>query len=71
MEEKECKHDEYCPLYLSFLGENNEDIKYCKNSNNQYCIKYRLINDDDEWKKLPKDEKLKIIQKINLINFIK
>lgn len=24
---KECKHDEYCPLYLSYLGENNEEIR--------------------------------------------
>lgn len=67
---EECKHDEYCPLYLSYLGENIDDTKYCKNSNNQYCTKYRLLN-EDEWKKLPKEEKLNIIQKMNLFNFIK
>jgi hypothetical protein len=32
---EECKHDEYCPLYLSYLGENLDELKYCKNSNNQ------------------------------------
>lgn len=41
---EECKHDEYCPLYLSYLGENIDDLKYCRNSNNQYCTKYRLLN---------------------------
>lgn len=24
---EECKHDEYCPLYLSYLGENLDEIK--------------------------------------------
>ena len=32
---------------------------------------YRLINEDDEWKKLSIDEKIEIIKKINLIHFIK
>ena len=67
---KDCKHDEYCPIYLSYLGEKSEHIKYCKNSNNYYCTKYRLLN-DDEWKCLPKDEKMNIIKKINLFKFIK
>lgn len=67
---KECKLDEYCPIYLSYLGNDETNIKYCKNSNNQYCTKYRLLN-EDEWKNLSKKEKLNIIQKINLFNFIK
>lgn len=70
--EKECKNDEYCPIYLSHAdkyGEKSEHVKYCKNSNKQYCTKYRLI-EETEWKKLDKDQKLKVIKDMNLIEFI-
>jgi hypothetical protein len=69
---KECKNDEYCPIYLSYAykyGDKSENVKYCKNSNKQYCTKYRLIK-DDEWKKLDKDDKIRIIKKISLVEFI-
>lgn len=71
-ERKECKHDEYCPIYLSYLNkykDGSEEVKYCKNSNKQYCTKYRLI-DQTEWKKLNIEEKLEIIREMNLIEFI-
>lgn len=69
---KECKHDEYCPIYLSYVnkyGENSKEVKHCKNSNKQYCTKYRLI-DETEWKKTGYDEKIKIVKDMKLIEFI-
>lgn len=73
IEEKECKHDEYCPIYLSYLGEyndkNDKHIKTCKNSNKQYCNKYRLI-DQTKWKTLTKDEKMEILKEMQLFNFV-
>jgi hypothetical protein len=66
---KECKHDEYCPLYLAHVDNNDSEPKACRN-NTQYCIKYRLI-DDTEWKKLSRVEKMKIIRDMELFNFIK
>jgi hypothetical protein len=71
-EKKDCKHDEYCPIYLSYLDKYNltlSKLKYCKNSNKQYCTKYRLI-DQTEWKKMSKDEKINIIRKMHLIEFV-
>lgn len=70
--EKMCEHDEYCPIYLSYAlkyGDESPEVKICKNSNKQYCIKYRLI-EESEWKKISKEEKLKVITKMNLIDFI-
>lgn len=70
--EKECKHDEYCPIYLAYVdnyGKNSKEVKHCKNSNQQYCTKYRLI-DEKEWKNLGYDAKLKIIKDMKLIEFI-
>jgi hypothetical protein len=71
--EIDCDHNEYCPIYLSYLGEygnNSEKIKYCKNSNVHFCKKYNLIN-DTLWNKMNKEEKLKLLKDMNLINFIK
>jgi hypothetical protein len=71
-DEKDCKHDEYCPIYLSYLDKYNSTsskLKYCKNSNKQYCTKYRLL-DQTEWKKLNEEEKLNIIKEMHLIEFI-
>lgn len=71
-DDKECKNDEYCPLYLSYLDKynaNSKKIKYCKNPNTQFCKKYNLIN-NSEWSKLNKDEKIKIIRDMDLIDFI-
>ena len=69
---KECKQDEYCPIYLSYLGkyeDYSEEIKLCKNPNKQYCKKYRLI-DQTEWKKLETEEKIKIVKDMCLIEFV-
>jgi hypothetical protein len=69
---KECKHDEVCPIYLAYLDKYKDDskeIKYCKNSNKQFCTKYNLIN-QTTWKTLSKDEKIKLIKDMNLIDFI-
>jgi len=70
---KECLHDEYCPIYLAFLGkysENNpEKLKYCKNSEGQYCTKYRLVAGKD-WKKMKIEKRLQFIKDLQLIEFI-
>ena len=69
---KICKTDEYCPIYLSYLDkykENSKEIKYCKNPDKQYCSKYRLI-DQTEWKNMSKEEKITLVKKISLIDFI-
>jgi hypothetical protein len=69
---KECKHDEVCPIYLAYLdkyNDNSKEIKYCKNPNKQYCTKYNLIN-QSTWKTLSKEEKIKLIRDMDLINFI-
>ena len=71
-QEEYCDQDEYCPIYLSYLGkygENSKEIKYCKNPNKHYCEKYRLV-DQTEWKKMNTDEKMKLVKDINLIEFI-
>jgi hypothetical protein len=71
--EKECKHDEYCPIYLSYLGEykneNDKHLKTCKNPNKQYCTKYRLV-DQTKWKTLTKEEKMEILKEMQLFNFV-
>jgi len=70
---KNCEHDEYCPIYLSYLSKYKDNkhkkLKYCKNSNVQYCKKYKLLNEDN-WKKLDTKERLKIIKETELINFL-
>jgi len=69
---KECKNDEYCPIYLSYLGkygDNSKEIKFCKNPDTQYCTKYKLIN-QSKWQKMTKEEKLKLLKNIDLLNFI-
>jgi hypothetical protein len=71
-EEKNCELNEYCPIYLSYLdkyGVNSKEIKKCKNSNKIYCTKYNLINQTN-WNKMTKEEKLKVIRDMNLIEFI-
>ena len=68
-----CDHNEYCPVYLSYLGkygENSEKVKLCKNPNVHYCKKYNLIN-ESEWVKLSIEEKLKIIEDMELLKYIK
>lgn len=72
-EDTTCGQSEHCPIYLSYLGkygENSEEIKLCKNSNVHYCKKYNLIN-ESEWVKLSIDEKMKIIEDMELLKFIK
>jgi len=67
-----CEHDEHCPIYLSYLGKYNEgspQLNNCKNANVQFCKKYRLYN-EDEWKKLNKVDKMKIIKDMYLIDFV-
>lgn len=69
---KECDHSEHCPIYLSYLGEygkNSKKVKYCKNKNNKYCTKYKLV-DQNEWSKSSLEEKLKIIKEMNLVKFL-
>lgn len=64
---KICEHNEYCSIYLSYLGkygENSEEVKYCKNSNDQFCTKYSLV-DPEEWEKMTQGEKLDLIKKLN------
>ena len=72
-EKKECKHDDICPIYLSYLGEykdkNDKHLTYCKNPNKQYCTKYRLI-DQSAWKNMTNEEKIKIVKDMQLFNFI-
>ena len=68
----ECDHNEYCPIYLSYLGEYGEsskEVKYCKNSNVKYCTKYNLINDKN-WTKISTEEKLEIIKDMDLLKYI-
>ena len=70
--QKECKQDEYCPIYLSYLGkygEHSKEVKLCKNPNKQYCTKYRLV-DQTEWKKMSLEQKYKTIIDMGLIEFI-
>lgn len=64
---KECKHDEYCPLYLAHVDKHGSEPKICKNGS-QYCQKYRLIN-DTEWKKLSRVEKMQIIRDMQNFGF--
>jgi len=68
----ECKTDEYCPIYLSYVskyGEKSPEVKLCKNPNKQYCTKYRLV-DKTKWKTISKEEKLDIIKEMHLIDFV-
>ena len=70
--EKECAHDEHCPIYLSYLGkygEHSEEVKLCKNPNTQYCKKYQLINQTD-WEQMTIEEKLKVVKDMNIIEYI-
>lgn len=70
--ESECDKNEYCPIYLSYLGkygENSEEIKYCKNPTVHYCKKYNLV-DKTAWNNMTKEEKINLIKDIGLINFI-
>jgi len=71
--ETACDQNEHCPLYLAYLGkygENSEEIKMCKNANVHFCTKYSLIN-PNEWTDLSTDEKLKVVEDMQLINYIK
>ena len=63
--------DEYCPIYLGYLGKyrDYDKIKYCKNSNEHYCEKYKLIA-PDSWKRISKEDRLKFLQNIHLIDFV-
>jgi hypothetical protein len=68
-----CDQNEHCPLYLAYLGKygkDSDEIKYCKNSNAHFCTKYSLIN-PNEWEKLSTDKKLKVVEDMQLINYIK
>lgn len=69
----ECEKDDYCPIYLSYLNKyeniDHSKLTYCKNSNKQFCTKYRLLN-ENEWKKIDKSEKIEIIKNMYLIDFI-
>jgi len=70
--EVECDEDEYCPIYLSYLGKYGKDskeIKFCKNPNVHYCKKYNLI-DQTSWHEMTKEEKMKLLEEINLIKYL-
>ena len=67
--QKECLLDEYCPIYLAYLGKYEKDLKFCKNTNEHYCTKYRLIA-PDAWVNMTKDERKDVMKDLKLIEFI-
>lgn len=71
--DNDCKEDEYCPIYLSYLGKYGKDskkIKKCKNKYTHYCQKYNLI-DKDKWYSISNEEKIKLLKEINFQEFLK
>ena len=68
----ECLNDEYCPVYLAYLGKYPNEpskVKYCKNSKGQYCTKYRLLADED-WKKMKIEKRIQYLKDLQIIDFI-
>jgi len=68
--DNDCKEDEYCPIYLSYLGkfgDKSKEIKKCKHSNTHYCQKYNLIN-QEKWSNMTKEEKIKLLKDIDFFN---
>lgn len=62
-----CEQNEYCSIYLSYLGKygkDSEEIKFCKNENDSFCSKYGLV-DQNDWDNMNSDEKLELIKKLN------
>lgn len=65
----ECELEGQCPIYLSYLGQYDENIKKvpkCNNANKIYCKKHQLV-DIKKWETLSSEEKLKVIVEMELI----